>query len=292
LDQTIALDPNFALAHATLAECFVEFTYYSTMTSQEAVPLARAAAWKALDLDPALPEAHTILGVVASLYDYDWKEAEREFRAAMARRPVSPPVRWFYAHTYLLSIGRLREAAEELERALQEDPINGPFRFSLAMCHHAAGRVDEAAAEFHEVLKLNQNFLPALVWLTRNYVAQGQLAEALTHAEKVFALIPWNTEAIGGLAGLLMRTGDCARAAEVLAGLGDGEAYGSPIGYANYHFLREDPEQAAPWMEKAIRQRHFLAPLYLRSPLARRLRDGAGWPALAKNMNLSSGTQG
>jgi len=286
LEQAIALDAQFAPAHSALAECFIELAYYSAIPGLGAVASARAAAHQALSLDPSLPEAHAILGQLAALNDYDWSEAEREFRLAMARQPVPARVRWYYAHTFLLSIGRLREAMEEIQRALEDDPIFGLYRFSLALCLHAAGKLDEANTAFRQVLELDENFLPGLYWLTRNYTAQGMIAEALALAERAFSLTPWNTEAISGLAGLLMRTGARGRAEELLGKLGDGQAYGAPIGFANFYYLLGEPGHAAKWLEKAIAQRHFLVPLYIRSALARSLREGPYWPAMAKKMNL------
>lgn len=128
--------------------------------------------------------------------------------------------------------------------------------------------------------------MPNLYWLTRNCAAQSNIAEALVYAEKAFSLSPWNAEAIGGLAGVLFRTGDRGRASELLAKLGDGQAYGAPIGFANCYLLNGEPEKAADWIETAIEQRHPLVFLYVRSMLANSLRQGPRWPALARQMNL------
>jgi hypothetical protein len=101
-------------------------------------------------------------------------------------------------------------------------------------------------------------------------------------------LSPWNTEAIGGLAGLLLRAGDRSRAAGLLGKLGDGQAYGAPIGFANCYLLSGEPERAADWIEKAIEQRHPLVGLYLRTTLFKALREGQRWSALAKRINLAA----
>jgi TolB-like protein/Tfp pilus assembly protein PilF len=286
LEQAVALDPQFALAHSLLGERFLNFAHFSTMSARDAVPLIRASSQKALELDPSLPEAHAMLGAVAGLYDHDWNDAEERFRLAMAQESVSLDVRVWYAHSFLLSIGRAREAVSELESVQHEDPVNAMFHHMLAMCLQRAGREEDAAAEFRRVLDLDENIPAALIWLGHHYTSHGMIPEALACMERVFSLIPWNTEAIGGLAGLRMRTGNQSKAKELLQKLGDGQAYGAPLGFIYFHLICGEFEAAADWIEKAIEERHFLAAIYLWSPLAKPLREGPRWPKLAKMMNL------
>ena len=83
-EQAIALDPQFALAHAAYADYLFGRATVGMTPAHEAMPSARATAQRALELDPSLPEAHAVLGVLAAAYDYDWKEAERRFTLATA----------------------------------------------------------------------------------------------------------------------------------------------------------------------------------------------------------------
>jgi len=115
LEVAIGLDPRFAPAHSLLGECILNFAHFGTMSAREAVPLIRASVQKALDLDPSLPEAHAISGVIAGLHDHNWAEAERRFRLAMAREPIALGVHTWHAHSFLVSIGRATEGARELE---------------------------------------------------------------------------------------------------------------------------------------------------------------------------------
>ena len=92
--------------------------------AREVIPLARAAEQEALRVEPSLPEAHALLGGVGRHYDYDWHEAERQWRLAMAREPVSHDIRVWYGNHYLLPMGRAAEAVEAMARGLQEDPLN------------------------------------------------------------------------------------------------------------------------------------------------------------------------
>jgi len=140
---------------------------------------------KALELDPSLPEGHAMLGYTAALFEYDWKEAERRFRMAMARDPVPVFVRLFCAMSYLLPTGRPAEAVQQIELALQEDPLNILLRLSLANCLIAAGHDEEAAAGWLEILELNpavaeaQGGLAVLRWL-RSWTRRWHIAKRRT----------------------------------------------------------------------------------------------------------------
>src|SRR5262249_18219463 len=154
LEQAIALDPGYALAYSELGFYFATMAGFGMLPAHKAVPLARAAVQKALDIDPLLPDALATLGRIAAVYDYDWKEAERLFHLAMARHAVQPGVRQLCAF-YLLAMGGLTGAIEELEHALREDPLNPYSRAILAFCYLTAGREADAAKECRRILELD-----------------------------------------------------------------------------------------------------------------------------------------
>ena len=286
LEQAIALDPKFALAHGELGNYFLNRALAGLIPAHEAMPLVRQAAKRALDIDPALPEAHGMLGVVAGFYDLDWKEAERRFRLAMARDPVPAHVRELYGFFYLTASGRPREAVEELERALKQDPLALLVRFRLAFCLLVAGRDLEAEAEFRQALELDENFFPVLANMSIMHALRGEFAEALACAEKACAAAPQVLIATGLLAGTLALSGDTRRAEAILEKLRPGLAYGAPRALAIYHLLYGEVEKAADWTAKPIQQRDPLMMLFLRHPVAKTLRSSSRWPALAKMMNL------
>ena len=169
-----------------------------------------------------------MLGCVAGLYDHEWQEAERRFRLAMGRDPVPPSVRTQYALYYLLPIGRAVEAVQEVERALQEDPLNLVARITLAVCLAGAGRYEESADECRKILELNPSAALVYSVLSLTQAAQGKPDEALALAEKSYALAPSVPLVIGLLAGLLKRTGDTRRAEELIQKLEPGDAFGAP----------------------------------------------------------------
>ena len=286
LEQAIAIDPGYALAHCELAAYFYLLASLYMRPAHEVMPLARAAAERALEIDPTLPEALAWLTPGVVDYDYDWKEAERLHKLAMASEPVSAEVRFHYG-MYLFLAGRPEAAAKEVARSLQEDPLNLLFRAIFAGCLLCVGRDADAATETQRILELDENYYMGHSILSAVQYQRGELAEALASAEKAYSLAPWNPSVCGSLAGLLKPTGDRQRAEAVLAKLGDGTAYGTPAGFLNYHLLCSEIDQAADWAEKAIEQRSsgILVELWL--PGAEGLRRSPRWLKLAKMMNLS-----
>jgi serine/threonine-protein kinase len=147
LESAIALDSQFALPYSLLGGCYTMLANLGLSPAHEVMPLARAAVEDALRIDPALPEAHALLGVCAGNFGHDWLGAEREWQLAMAREPISRDVRLWYSNHYLLPIGRVAEAVETMAGALPEDPLNLTYRhhYARGLRHH--GQLDQAAAE-------------------------------------------------------------------------------------------------------------------------------------------------
>jgi serine/threonine-protein kinase len=281
LEHAIELDPTFALAHSLLGAHYTMLANIGFRPAREVIPLARAAEQAALRIDPLLPEAHALLGVCAGT-DFDWNEAEREWRLAMRREPVSRDVRFWYGNHYLLSIGRNAEAVDSMARGLEEDPLNVLYRHHFAVGLRHAGRLEDAEAELRRILEIDENFPLALNTLGAICAQLGQFEEALTLTEKAYALTPWRHPVIGQLAALLVRGGATNRADALLKELGTGKTYGAPTGLAVFHALCGDLDQAADWAEHAIHERYpRLVPI-----LAPLLRCSRRWAGLAHQMNL------
>jgi TolB-like protein/predicted Ser/Thr protein kinase len=279
LDQAIALDPGFALAHCGYADHLLFFASSGYLPVHEAMPQMREEARKALEIDPSLPEAHAMLGIVAGVYDYDWKETERCFHLAMAHDPVPPRVRQWYGVMYLLPIGRAEEAVQQCEQGVQEDPLNVIARTSLGVALLNVQRVADAQAELHKVLEFEVNHPSPSLFLTLTYARQEKWTEALHIAEKAFPMLSW---VIGILAGVLKRMGEVSRAEELIQKLMSSENYDVPIGLSLFYLVCGEIDRAAEWWEKVIEQRNPNAP-HFGSVL---FRSTSRWPALARLMNL------
>ena len=286
LEEAIAGDPRFLTAHCTLANYFIILAANNHRAAREAIPLARAAAEQALRLDPTVPDAHSVLGEVAALFDFDWRRAEQEHSLAMACLPVSPRVRIGYVR-HLLLTGRPKQGAEHARRMLEEDPLNLMGRLFLAHCLQASGNEEAAAAQIRQVLELDERLWLAHLLRGLNQVAQGLHRDALLSAERAYELAPWNLRVIGLRAGTLVRAGDAAKAEELVDKLNPPDVYGVPTARMLFHQVCAEFEQGAYWAERAIEQRDPVAVIHLLGPDTNGWRSSTRWPELAKMMNVS-----
>jgi tetratricopeptide (TPR) repeat protein len=285
-EQAIALDPKFALAHCEYGIYFLSLAAAGALPANQAFPIVRSLAEKALELDPFLPEGEAMLGVVAAFLENDWKEAERRFRLAMARDPVPVNVRFQYALGYLLRVDRPGEALQQMELGLREDPLNLLLQINRAGCLVAAGRDEEAAEGYREALELNPGIVGALGPLAAHHASRGEFDQALELSEKTYTLAPKLPHGIGLLAGLLKRAGETRRAEELLEKLRPVDTYGVPRGLAVYHWALREFDAEADWLEKAIDQRDSYAAVYLRVWYGRELRSTPRWAGLMRKLNL------
>jgi TolB-like protein len=280
-EQAIALDPEYAEPHAGLGLSYFFLWGYGARPAREMMPLMRAEAQKALDLFASEPGAHALLGVVAATFDYNWKEAEEHFELATAANPVPPEVRVRHALYSLLPRGRFQEAIKEIEKGIEQDPLSILFRSYLSFILNAAGMYARAIAEARKSLEIEDGFWATHSMMAHAYAFQGMFAEALEWGEKAHRLAPWDSNAVGLLAGLWSRAGDEKRAKEILVRpmpVGSGMIF--------YHLLRSEIDAAADWYEKSIEQHAPFAVVWAAHSFTKPLRASQRWPALARRMNL------
>jgi tetratricopeptide (TPR) repeat protein len=286
LEQAIALDPDFALAYAELASCFRLLASLGDEPTREALLHARAAAQRALELDATLPDAHANLAAVALFLDYDWDRAGHHFELAMARKPTPSEVSHLYGFFYLVPLGCMQAAIEEMERSLKEDPLNLECLSQFAVLLWAVGRNEDASRYFNHVLELDEQFWLAL-FLKALWLAEvGTVAAGRPFAERAYAAAPKILNSVGLLAGYLWRTGEVEKAEEMVASLGDGTAFGAPVAFSVYYMVRLDYETAADWVEKAIEQRDPNALPAACAPARPQFVANGRWPGLARMLRL------
>jgi TolB-like protein/Flp pilus assembly protein TadD len=287
VDQAMEVDPNFALPHFLLGAQYSMAANLGIRPPREVIPLGRAAEQQALRLDPSLPEPHGLLACFAT-YEYDWNEAEREWRLALNREPgylsavKSSDIRFWYGNHQLLPIGRITEALEAEAAAIQDDPLNLLYRHHHATALQHAGRLGEAEAELRKVLDVDGTFVLALGTLGALCAQQGRVEEALALTEKAYASTPWANPMAGQLAALLVRIGDTARSEELLDRLRSGRESLAPAGLAVFHGMCGEFDRAAEWAEEAIPEKWGALIRILRPILGLT----AVWPRLARLMNL------
>jgi serine/threonine protein kinase/tetratricopeptide (TPR) repeat protein len=184
-EQAIGKDPGNAQAYAGLADCYDDLGGGDVFQPpKDTFPKAKAAAEKALEIDDTLAEAHTALGWVKWGYEWDWSEAEQEFKRGIELKPSSSVAHFRYAE-YLVSMGRLDEGLAESKRVQEIDPLSPRMAGALAYHYLAAHRYDDAIAQYKKAIELD----PSVAWLHSElglvYARQGMYAEAIAEHEKM-----------------------------------------------------------------------------------------------------------
>jgi len=184
--QAIAMDPGFAPAYAGLADAYAYMSLptYQGLPVGEAQALMRAAALKALELDPNLAEAHAALGIVYAR-DLDWASSDRHFQQAIALDPNLSQVYTSYSFFTLRPLWKFAEAERFLSVALRSDPLSLDVWREMAELYFTTGRYDEAIALLERVRAVDAQFPTANVILARALVSAGRLNEALALYDEI-----------------------------------------------------------------------------------------------------------
>ena len=165
--QAIALDSNFASAYAGLADCYTLLALWARRN--QVFPDARLSAQRALDLDEELADAHTSLAAVKIYLDWDWAGAEREFKRALELNPNSPQAHHWYGNMLLGPLARHSEAIQEIQRALELDPLSLILTADLGCAYYLARRYDVAFEQYRKVLAIDPGFVPLHYYLLQYY---------------------------------------------------------------------------------------------------------------------------
>lgn len=178
-EKVLALDPNYALAYAGLADCFSMLGQNLDIPPRDAFPKAREMALKALSIDGTLAEAHTSLAGVLATYDWNWKEAENEFNKAIELNPNYATAHQWYG-LLLIDVGRLDEAINETKKAQELDPLSPILGVASAWTLIAARRYEEAEKICYQLIDDDSNFMPPHFVLGSIYEATGEYDKAAT----------------------------------------------------------------------------------------------------------------
>ena len=178
-EQALAEDPDYALAHAGLADCHTLLGFYGVLPAKEAMPRAEAAALKALRIDADLAAAHASIGAVESLYHWDWAAGERAFRRAIELDPSYPVGHFWYGAFVLLPVGRLEEAYSAWKRAAELDPVTPIVSVGPGLVLWFQRQYDRAIEEVPKTFELDPNFFWAHFVLGEAYLQKGEYGRAI-----------------------------------------------------------------------------------------------------------------
>ena len=254
-EKAIALDAGYAPAYSRLAMCSFAVSQLGPGPARAMMPQAKKAVLKAVELDATDSEAHAIAGLVAGVFDYDWKEALRQCELALACDQVSPPARQLCAQFILLPLRRFDEASSVLEPLLTSDPLSPLPRKTLADAFAHRGDHAHAIEQLRRILELDDRFWLAYFALGSVYTEQGKTRKAISTHEQGVQIARYPAM-IGMLAGSYARAGEGARARRVLARLPrSGIAEGRSKALMWFHFVRGELGRAADYLEELIEAR-------------------------------------
>ncbi len=175
--QATQLDANSAPAFAVLSECYTTLAYFQAKP-HDVMPKARAAAERALALDPDLAEAHAALGEVLFVYARDWPGAKREAKRALELNPSDSRAHELYGR-YLQVMGQMDEAVAEMKRARELDPLSMVSNRDLGIILYLARRYDEAIAEWQQTAEMFPNSEVVFNWLSMVYRVKGNVEKSV-----------------------------------------------------------------------------------------------------------------
>jgi len=250
----IAKDSHDALSYAGLAGAYRGLSSLY-MAPLEAMPKAKAAAVKALELDETLAESHASLGVLKLFYDWDWPGAEKEFRRALELNPSLVEAHLGEA-TYLASLGRFDDALAEDNLALSLDPASTRARVASLTHSYLGRRFDRTIEECHKAIELAPNVGTPHAILGLVLSSEGRSADAIAEAQKGARLSgsPSHLAMLGYVYG---REGNRAEAKKVIDSLAElsKQRYVCSFDVAGIYIGLGQPDQGLQWLEKALNER-------------------------------------
>ena len=212
-------DPQYAAAYAGSADAYALLgSLPDSKIRETAMPKAKEMALTALKLDDSLADAHTSLAFVKMHYEWKFREAEQEFKRAIALDPNYSIAHHWYAYD-LAAMGRMDEAVAEVKRARQTDPLSAIINTDVAEILYLARRYDEALLQARATLEIDPNFAHAHRVLERIYGEKHMFPEAIAEGQRAVALSGDDTWMLLDLAGTYALAGkktemkDCLRRA-------------------------------------------------------------------------------
>ena len=281
-EEATVADPLFAAAYAGLSDAYAQLALYNSMPPAEAWPKAKAAALKALELDPGLGEAHMSLAVVRTWYEWDLAAAEPGYRRAIALSPRSPEARLAYA-LHLGVAGRAVEGVREAQRAVELNPISGIAHRTLADLLQIVGDESRYAAHARRFAGLHPDDPISHYHLALSAQSLGREHEAFRHISRYEALSGTAPAQLAAYEDAFRRGG--LRAYWHAAARADEAAGHAPTTVAISYALAGDRDRALAAIERGI-ERHDAFILWTRTyPMFAFLRDDPRYQALMARLS-------
>jgi len=284
-NDAVAKDPNYALAYAGLADCYILLGVWGAEPPNEAFPKAREAAEKARQLDGELAEAAVSLAFIEWVHGWNFPQAEALFRQAMDLSPNYALAHHWYSY-FLVSMRRDEEAIAEIKKARElEGPLSLSVNTDIGEIYSWAERYEEADRHLRDVLQVEPSYAIAHNVLGINLLKQNRVQEAIAELERARALetAPRVSSALGYAYAISEDTGKAKQFLDELSNLGK-ERYVSPFSAAVIHIGLGEKENAIADLERAFQERSDTMAILKAHPLLEPLRSDARFIELEKRV--------
>jgi len=257
-EKAIEKTPDYALAFTGLADSYGHLPFWSPIPPKEVFPKAREWALKALEIDSEMAEAISSLAYVETVFDWDWENAERKHRRAIELSPGYAPAHHRYAY-FLMYFARMEEAIDEINTALELDPLSLFIYMTAAEILRYAGRYDQAEEAIHRMFEIDPANSTFPLQTALLYFSKGMHEEAMEHVQKYEDFLMGSSttmsEAVIGCCYAV--AGDKRKAQNILDDLlrRAEESYFSRTGLAALHFMLGEFDKGFDWLEKAYDDR-------------------------------------
>jgi TolB-like protein/Flp pilus assembly protein TadD len=284
--QAIAKDPTYSAAYAGLADCLSGLGVWDFVSPEEGCGKAKGLALQALEMDPALAEAHASLAF-ATMFHYDFVAAEREFERSIELNPrYAPAHQWLGLSLALM--GRYEEAYSELKRAIRLDPLSNMIYCTLGFVSWFGRRYDEAIEQYEKALELNSDFALARVGLGFVYSYKGLHECAIAEVRKGVELSQGATVPVACLGEAYAAARYRNEAEKILQQLQElaRQRYVSPYFLGRICAALGQKDEAFRWLESAYRERADWLVLLKVEPRFDDLRSDPRFQDLMRRMNF------
>lgn len=290
-EEAIHDDPNYAIAYAGLANAYILLgeAPSNVILPTEARRAGREAAQHALEIDPALAQAHAALGMAAFDYDWDLRAAEHEYRVALELEPNDSITHDWLGHVYMVQ-GKKKEALEEGHRSLDLDPLSPACHALLARIHYYYGDYDEAIEYARHILDIEPRFLDARYWLGIAYSRKKMYPEAIEQFREGRELSGHNSVMVMGYGYAQARAGNREEARGALRELETKRAkqYVPSMYFAGVYLGLGDNTQALKYLNQAYEERSDELIFLGIDPLLDPLRSDPGFKDLLRRIGIES----